>query len=105
LDDSLDPNELIDLNADATYVKSHAIATSENREKIMQHWVVGETRDNFCFVVHFAPTTSTTIVLSELLPVAEVMKKEKQSKEDIVRFLHNKAQVLNYICFDNERRC
>ncbi len=68
------PDEPIDLACERLHARSHVVATSANRDKIMEHWV------------H---------VLSELLAVARVMRAEQQSVRDVVRFLHHK--VASYV--------
>jgi hypothetical protein len=68
------PNEPIDLSCERLYAKSHVVAVSANRDKVMEHWV------------H---------VVSELLSVARIMAAELHSVKDIVRFLHDK--IASYV--------
>lgn len=54
VDDSDDETKQIDLNCEPLLAKSHIIAESENKEIIMQHWIVGkkiksERKRNFQF--------------------------------------------------------
>jgi hypothetical protein len=68
------PNEPLDLSCERLYAKSHVVAVSANRDKVMEHWL------------H---------VVSELLAVARIMAAETHSVKDIVRFLHDK--IASYV--------
>jgi hypothetical protein len=68
------PNEPLDLTCERLYAKSHVVAVSANRDKVMEHWL------------H---------VVSELLAVARIMAAEAHSVKDVVRFLHDK--IASYV--------